>query len=383
MKMSSLIVILFAVFFALPTAGQASRETLTKTRHCFPRGIPDSDGQRAYMRNTLGGIDSIDLKTGKLLWTSAAASIPLLLNRHYLLASKYISENVIQVVKIDCKTGELVTTSEPINFPEGIKISSNRDQDFGLEARMANDTLKLVWQGRTRYEGGAPPPTYLRQKWQKQLSGIFEIDLVTGNVTSQITDNVTTSLEAPRSPLTSTDCVNWKIEDQIVTLSSKMEPQGQTFFIKPADAKQFTRLLSGSNLIADITEDGLYVLIRSKDSSPAIWHLFSAETGREIGTVPYEIGAQQPCVMDDRLFYLGPQVDNDAKHRAIALKAVDLRSGRVLWSRELKETDAAPRPLPPAVSPGSIRQKGEINFEHPSPMSNRNERVSHPEKMIY
>jgi hypothetical protein len=349
MRISSAIIILCTLFFAMPIGGRGAAATRVQKSDCFPNGISDGEGERGYMRNSLGGIDSIDLKTGQLHWTTNAASVPLIVSGPHLLAFKYISENAIQIVKIDAKTGQDVSTSEPINFPDGIKVSSMPNESFALVAKVTGTTLDLAWHGRMIYEGGTSPPEHVLQKWQKQFSGIFQVDLATGNVTSKDGAKMPATLEPPRSPLTSIDSVDWKIKDQLVTLSSKQEPQGQTLFMKPADAK-FTKLWSGPNPIADITADGLYVLVRSTASSSATWHIFSAETGRQIGTVPYEAGSQQACVLGDRLFYLAPSVTN-TKNRIIALKAVELHSGRALWSRELKETGGGSRPLPPVVRP--------------------------------
>ena len=349
MKISSAIIIFCTLFFAMPIGGRAATATAVQKSYCFPNGISDAEGERGYIRNSAGGIDSIDLKTGKLLWATPDASVPLIVSGAHLLAFKYISENVIQIVKIDSKTGEAATTSEPINFPEGIKVSSTRDETFALDAKVIDTILELTWRGRTFYEGGAPPPKRILDKSQQQFSGMFQVDLATGTVTSKSADDVADSLEAPKSPLTTLDTVDWKIQDHVVTLSSKREQQGQALFMKPAHAKS-TKLLSGPNLVTNVTADGLYVLIRSTDFAPTTWHLFSAETGREIRTVLYEAGAQQPCVTADRLFYLAPDVKSE-KDRVIALKAVDLHSGRVLWSREMKETRGGSRPLPPVVNP--------------------------------
>lgn len=333
----------------MPLGGRASAATWVQKSYCFPNGISDAEGERAYIRNSAGGIDSIDLKTGKLLWTTPAASVPLIISGVHLLAFKYISENVIQIVKLNSKTGLAATTSEPINFPEGMKVASTQDETFALEPKVIDTILEIAWRGRTFYEGGAPPPKHIREKSQQQFSGVFQVDLATGTVTSKSVDDLADSLEAPKSPLTTLDTVDWKIEDHVVTLSSKREQQGQVLFMKPAHAK-LTKLFSGPNLVTNITADGLYLLIRSMDFAPTTWHLFSAETGREIRTVPYETGAQQPCVSADRLFYLAPDVKTE-KARVIALKAVDLHSGRVLWSREMKETGGGSRPLPPVVHP--------------------------------
>jgi hypothetical protein len=131
----------------------------------------------------------------------------------------------------------------------------------------------------------------------------FKVDLATGNVTSQSADDISIASPAPRLESKMDGAVDWKINGEPVTLSVKQEPNGQAVFMKRADAQR-TKLLSGPDLVADVTDDGLFVLVRSKGSSPSLWHLFSAETGREIGAVPYETGAQQACVIDSRLFYL-------------------------------------------------------------------------------
>ena len=306
------------------------------------------------MRNVEGGIDSIDLRTGKVNWTTSSASVPIFVNASYLMSFKYINEHVIQIVKIDIQTGHSLMVSEPLTFPEGIKVAPTRDQAFDFQVEPGHGTVDLRWWGRSNYDGGAPPPPDVVQQWQKQLGGIFKVDLATGKVRSEVNENPSNPSRPPQSPLTSFENVSWKLDDQIVTLSSQRDTNGQALFIKPAKVIAQVRsrpikLLGGSNLIVDVTEDGLFVLVRAKDSPHPIWQLFSAETGRKVGAVPYDSGAQQACVMNGQLFYLTAQTRNNLKDRVVTLKAVDVRSGQTLWSRDLKQFSDGPKPLPPAT----------------------------------
>ena len=52
----------------------------------FPRGVADSAGRAAYMATASGGIEAIDLASGRSLWAADVAARPLLLVNDRLAA---------------------------------------------------------------------------------------------------------------------------------------------------------------------------------------------------------------------------------------------------------------------------------------------------------
>src|SRR5262249_37616394 len=52
----------------------------------IPGGVADAEGKTGYVSNPAGGIDAVNLKTGKLLWDTKAAAKPLALDPDRLCA---------------------------------------------------------------------------------------------------------------------------------------------------------------------------------------------------------------------------------------------------------------------------------------------------------
>jgi hypothetical protein len=88
--------LLLALLSALPCAcNPRDKDAVVKDAHgdgefmepvLIPGGVADAQGKIGYLANPKGGIDAVDLKSGNLLWHSAAASYPLLVHEKRLYA---------------------------------------------------------------------------------------------------------------------------------------------------------------------------------------------------------------------------------------------------------------------------------------------------------
>src|SRR5687768_16853842 len=86
----------------------------------IPGGVADAGGKTGYVANPTGGIDAIDLQSGKLLWATEEASRPLVAFGHRLVAQagRKGRANSVRVVVLDGKDrGKRLLASDPVVFP--------------------------------------------------------------------------------------------------------------------------------------------------------------------------------------------------------------------------------------------------------------------------
>jgi hypothetical protein len=74
-----------------------------------------------------------------------------------------------------------------------------------------------------------------------------------------------------------------------------------------------------------VSADGRHLLVRETRPPSAQWRVIDVRTGRQVATVPYLAGTDQPAVLGDRLYFLAPWQDRYALH------ACALATGAPLW----------------------------------------------------
>jgi len=147
----------------------------------IPGGVTDDKGEVGYLANPKGGVDAVDLKSGKLLWHSDEASFPLIVHKDRLLAQESHDADPIRIVALDvANKGKRVMASDAIQL--------------ALTAKEQEDIRKKdpVTPGAELAERG---PTFCRGKVQEgELHLIWRnsfftfaarVDLATGMVTKQ------------------------------------------------------------------------------------------------------------------------------------------------------------------------------------------------------
>jgi hypothetical protein len=143
-------------------------------------GVSDSAGKTGFFPNTIGGIDALDLATGKVLWSSKEANRPLVATNNRLFVQKGAAIHVLDTAD----KGKLILEAKPLGFPGWVSVDVAYGRSFRSSASVEGKTLWLSWEARAFYAGGAPPPPEIEKAARKEAAGVARIDLDTGKIES-------------------------------------------------------------------------------------------------------------------------------------------------------------------------------------------------------
>jgi outer membrane protein assembly factor BamB len=160
--------------------------TATHAQDLLPGGgVSSPDRKTGYFSAEKGGIEAVELSTGKTLWASKEASRPLIAGDKTIYAQVSIPKkgNAVRVIALDMD-GKKVLQSEPIVFPDWVSVEVAYGRTFASAAVLKQGELLLVWEARTHYAGGAVPPPEVEEAARKEASGIAKVNLESGKVIS-------------------------------------------------------------------------------------------------------------------------------------------------------------------------------------------------------
>lgn len=148
-------------------------------------GVASPDLSAVYLPAKAGGVEAVDLATGKLLWANkdgaklAGASDKLVL----VWAGDAKKGNAFSVIAIDAATGKTVGKSDAIALPDWATTAKTWGRTFRTAARADGDGVIVAWQAGAFYAGGAAPTEEILAAAKKDASGVAKFDLKTGKVT--------------------------------------------------------------------------------------------------------------------------------------------------------------------------------------------------------
>jgi hypothetical protein len=337
----------------------------------IPRGVADSEGRRGYLANADAGISAFDLKTGDLFWTTDAATQPAFVAEGQLAALKRDGQraNVLLVVMLEvddqCKVALI---SEPIVFPDWVTVTTVPNEDFSFEVWGNANELKLQWEAHARYRGGAAPSLQIQQQATHDASGVARVNVQTGWVEmlppeEQVVRQFPKRLEevdtASFKRGTRWDTGSWIAGEKVAALvfEDGEEPVLilKTWRLPAAEEETAAAVGRGRRLVPEVTPDGQYLFVYRKAISEGQrheatrWQVFSVATGGLIASLTLERGAQELCVVGNRVLYIveeSPAVTGATKtgvYRSI-LKTREMVSNKLLWERTLRERRASRPP---------------------------------------
>jgi hypothetical protein len=143
-------------------------------------GVADAAGKIGYVPSKDGGIDAIDLGSGKIIWATKDANRPLLATAERLFAQAPVpgKANQVRIVVFDTTDkGKKLQASEPLTFPDWVSIGVAHGRSFASTARLHQKKLLYVWQARGWYAGGARPTPEIEKAARKAASGVAQVDL--------------------------------------------------------------------------------------------------------------------------------------------------------------------------------------------------------------
>jgi hypothetical protein len=341
----------------------------------LPQGIADPEGRTGFFASASGGIEALDLATGKVLWQTHEAQLPLLLDGHRLLAQAGIKRNRLRILGLDCKNhGECDLESDPVVFPAWVVTGQADGHSFAPHWRLDKHHLVLDWQARAWHAGKEHPAPEEKQTAYKHANGVVRIDLRTGQIESlprpnlgQRKEELTPSLpeklqeKALRWQGLVGNC--WK-----VLVLEEAENGHERFVLHSVERQSRTEqkpkeLLRGKRLLVRPTlDERILCLYEARPSpnpdergllmpkkAPNWWWLFSVQTGELVGRIPDEAGMNSIAVLGKRVFYLAPGTLHGALHQANVqpqiLRVIDLSSGKKLWEHPVAGKLMVPPPL--------------------------------------
>jgi len=146
-----------------------------------PFGVASPDGDVAYVAGREGGIDAIDLGSGKLLWSSQEAFLPLLAVDGAVLAAAAVPDlkSAVAVLGLARADGSIVFESYPMELPGWVRLEVEKACCGGGwsagGAQLMGGVLELAWSASWTCVGG------IGILEDESAFGLARIDLETGS----------------------------------------------------------------------------------------------------------------------------------------------------------------------------------------------------------
>lgn len=147
-------------------------------------GVVSPDAKLVFVPAKGGGIEALDLATGKAVWKNADAPKVAGASGKFVfgwLPGK--KENEFTAVAIDAATGKTHGKAGPILLPEWANVSPTYGRSFGASVRADGDGAIVAWTAGAFYAGGARPTPEIEAAARKNDSGLAKLDFATGKAT--------------------------------------------------------------------------------------------------------------------------------------------------------------------------------------------------------
>lgn len=349
----------------VPASRLSDADTPRSPFELTPGVVVDPQLPAAYLMQPEGGIEAVDLSSGKVLWTTDRAARPLGVHTGTLYGQVEGGSDLI-LLGLRQKNGREIRRLE-IPLPEGVSALVSRRDGQSFRARVYFDDAQLLvaWDFSAWVPVGMDPGG--STTFSRQVSGGAKVDLGSGEVEVLDKGNVHQPREKPLPPAVAALVKSGELPGPIwrtgsVVASPVRGPEG-SLVIRRFDAGS-GEPLSGSSTI----EPGTILRLPSADQRHVLssrlvegerstwrWLLFSLETGEQVAEVRGPLPSASFCAVGSTLAYVlqeDPQAAGKTKSTSrVRLQAVDLKTGDNLWSRPVRDV-SAPLSAPPAGSGG-------------------------------
>ena len=340
-----------------------------------PGGVADADGKIGYVVNDKGGINALDLESGKILWTHDGPARPLVAFDKKLAIQVPVKDkqNQVRIEILDTAAkGKRLRESDAVVFPDWASTGLMHGRSFASSASVQGGTLYLKWEAHASYAGGAPPTEEILKAAKKDADGVAAVSLESGKVEllgkdkEPKVDELKLSDELAKITsqqyFTGSDWVQRPIivGGTLAALSQENATDGKIkltlkrWDIATGKAKDSVELITGKELFLIVPGGGTHLFVHQalpKDKLPDgdyAWWIFSLETGKSVGKIAFE-QTMELVVVGPRVLYAvngaGKGLPPGTFEQPRTLKAVDLKSGKALWESPLEPIKTLP-PLP-------------------------------------
>lgn len=330
----------------------------------IPSGIADPERDIAYVVGPQGLIHCLDLGTGEIQARTDFPGTPLAIDRGTLIGWRPMpgQPNAVRLFAA-VRKGDVLHPKwqETLQLPDWVKVDSLEPNGFTLDATIRSGLIVVTWEAHSRYRGGAPPPPKVEEAETHDERRTVRLDPETGAIVGQERTELELSPDralpevpptrriVPYRSGTSWVTRSWRVGSADAFLVRTAEEPGIVLVrhdsASAADLGEI-RLTNAPVAEAAVTPDGRLVFIREAGGDGPAWHVFSAETGERITSLPFDPGTEEVAVVNDRVLYL--VVEDRGMTRRRSLRCRNLHTAELMWSHRLaEETRKAPPPLRP------------------------------------
>jgi hypothetical protein len=336
----------------------------------FPNGVLDPDRRIAFVSSPKGGIQSIKLEDGKVLWTNDDITA-----KPWLATSKTLIARGEHIVVLDLTTGKLLKQCDAPAFPK-VETPDRCIVSFNLwNPRVSGETLEAKWFAVANIDRSKGRP-FAFEAWtafNKAVPvGTVQFNLDTGKaevVSDPKPANVAVGLipdaakpEHPPAGLPDELKTVWQqyhkdqngritvLDGRLVGVSMVLEKVGTEYTkkavlnswdLKTATAAEPVELVKDKALaLANIvlTEDRRHAAVVFSMSSATIFSLTDGKrVAEDVKGVPSPWNAY---VVGMRLY----SVESTGNRGEQSLRALDLTSGKLVWEHAVQPRSTIPLP---------------------------------------
>jgi len=317
--------------------------------------------QAGYLMKPGGGIDAIDLGSGRPFWTATVAAKPLLLHGQLLISQAETggAAGTLRIVGLDAKAEGRPRWQADITLPSGVaaSVDDGLGATFRISARARDGDAIISWSyAQARASGIAPPP---QDGQRQQMAGAVRIELRTGHVevldagvsSSKATDGLPERLarlvesgDLPIHP--------WRAENFFSVLAPESPSKGhitvKRWSAGTGDPLPDISISTDGSTIRYPSADGKLLLASKLEgldpdgSEDYLWSIFSLETGEQIAQLHNGTPGAWFYLSGSSLIHevrpIAQVVAGRSEWEPPMLRAVDLKTSHEIWARPFRDT---------------------------------------------
>lgn len=308
-------------------ASVSARETTV------PGGVVDAAGRIAYVQGARGGVDAVEIASGRVVWSDAALQRPVAVVGTRLLVEVPGLGNLRLAVREARANAPPTATSDPLPLPKwALRPSGNRGIFSSRTTVESRELVRYEWSARAGTPGGMHPMPG-EETEALATTGALLVHLATAKLTP-----AAARTPSFRSRGFDGDDSPWIVDGQWCALALETRGRSERLVVRRAtlDGKALPSVALGADATVTVrrSRDGSVLALFGSGAPRA--RLVQLPSGARIGEIAAADLSGEFGAVDGMLFVEEPSVGSGATVTPLQLRAIDLKSGAVRWTHPLQ-----------------------------------------------
>jgi hypothetical protein len=327
----------------------------------IPLGVSDGQGHVGAITPIECDIDLINLLDGTPLRRLARIGSPLMIDGPNLIGWQR-QEDALHSIRLFrlplSPTDASAEWSERFDLPVWARPQTGSKLDFAITLVRDDEIYGLYWKGQLHDQGGTPPPRELTKAFaRRQAAERIDVDANTLNVLARRQEDGFADehdragrgeylarhsggfIYRQGGRLRNAPWATPAGERYLRALGILGDPQ-QRLSIARAEAPDAPGLVDiGAHDVhaaaPELSLDGKHLAVVVRDDGSTVLHVSSAETGKQVGNLPYHEGFAAFRVFDSRLVWLEEKTTRQAFDLTVSIErrlhGINLDHGGTGW----------------------------------------------------